>query len=171
MDHGEEKINRTCSCSIKPSRDLTASKVEKIIEKHKDQKGALMPILNEIQDALGYLPEFAMKEISKKLDIPFAEIYGVATFYSRFTLKPRGEHTISVCLGTACYVKGSKAIYDKLVEELKVSGSGDTTDDGKFTIEATRCLGCCGLAPVMKIDDDVYGKMVPEKVADILKKY
>nr|WP_054875569.1 NADH-quinone oxidoreductase subunit NuoE [Oxobacter pfennigii] len=146
-------------------------KVYDIVQTHKGQKGALMPILNEIQDALGYLPRFAMEEVSKTLDMPLAEIYGVATFYSRFTLKPRGEHTISVCLGTACYVKGSKDVFDKLVEELKVKGSGDTTEDGKFTLDATRCLGCCGLAPVITIDEDVYGKVVPNEISNILKKY
>jgi NADH:ubiquinone oxidoreductase 24 kD subunit len=171
VDREGENINCSCNCGGKPSKDSEMGKIDAIIENHKDQKGALMPILNEVQDALGYLPEYAMKEISKKLDIPFAEIYGVATFYSRFTLKPRGQHTVSVCLGTACYVKGSKEVFDKLVEVLKVSGSGDTTDDGKFTLEATRCLGCCGLAPVMKVDEDVYGKLVPDDVIEILKKY
>jgi NADH:ubiquinone oxidoreductase subunit E len=146
-------------------------KVNEIIRNHKNQGGALMPVLNEIQSAFGYLPEEALNEVSIQLDIPLAEIYGVATFYSRFTLKPRGEHTISVCLGTACYVKGAQSVFDRLAEELKVKGSGETTDDGKFTLEATRCLGCCGLAPVMMIDEEVYGKLVPDSIPDILKKY
>lgn len=169
----EPNANRGCSCNC--SKDAVSEaenkKLMEILERHKNQKGPLMPILNEIQDHFGYLPKYALEEVSKATNIPMAEIYGVATFYSRFTLKPRGEHTISVCLGTACYVKGAKDIFSKLMEELKVSGSGDTTDDGKFTLEATRCLGCCGLAPVMMIDGDVYGKLTPDKIAEILKKY
>lgn len=171
MDSTDVKEKCSCGCSGSPNCDKDIYKVDEIIKGHENQNGALMPILNEIQDKFGYLPQEALKELSRRLDIPLAEIYGVATFYSRFTMKPRGEHTVSVCLGTACYVKGSKGIFDKLVSELKVNGSGDTTDDGKFTLEATRCLGCCGLAPVIMIDEDVYGKLVPEDIPDILKKY
>lgn len=145
-------------------------KLEHIINEHKDQQGALMPLLHETQELFGYLPEEAQKKISEALDISMAEIYGVATFYSRFTLKPRGQHTVSVCLGTACYVKNSQGVIEKVMSELKIK-AGDTTDDGLFTLEATRCIGCCGLAPVMTVGDDVYGKIVPEDVPDILKKY
>lgn len=169
----ESTVNRECSCNCSGKSDFDSEdqKLKAIIDGHKNQMGALMPILNEIQDYYGYLPEGALKEVSKGINIPLAEIYGVATFYSRFTLKPRGEHTISVCLGTACYVKGAKDIFDRLAEELNVKGSGQTTGDGKFTLEATRCLGCCGLSPVIMIDEDVYGKLVPDDVPDILKKY
>jgi NADH:ubiquinone oxidoreductase subunit E len=146
------------------------NKLEHIINEHKNQQGALMPILHETQELFGYLPEEAQKRISEVLNISMAEIYGVATFYSRFTLKPRGKHTIGVCLGTACYVKNAQGIIDKIKKELKV-GAGETTPDGLFTLEATRCIGCCGLAPVMTIGEDVYGKIVPEDVSDILKKY
>lgn len=145
-------------------------KLDQIIENHKDQQGGLMPVLHETQELFGYIPEEAQKKISKGLNVPMAEIYGVATFYSRFTLKPKGEHTIGVCLGTACYVKGAQSVFDRLMKELKVK-SGETTDDNKFTLTATRCLGCCGLAPVMMIDEDVYGKLVPDDIPDILKKY
>lgn len=145
-------------------------KFEQILEEHKDQKGALMPILNETQELFGYLPEEAQRRIAEVLDISLAEIYGVATFYSRFTLKPRGKYTIGVCLGTACYVKNAQGVLDKLKSELKVD-SGETTEDGKFTLEATRCLGCCGLAPVIMINEDVYGKLTPDDIPDILKKY
>lgn len=169
VDSSNEKI--CCNCSGNSKSKIDMDKAREIIHKHAKKDGPLLLILNEFQDDFGYLPEDALKEISLELDIPLAEIYGVATFYSRFTLKPRGQHTISVCLGTACYVKGSKDIFDRLLKELNVKGSGDTTDDGKFTLEATRCLGCCGLSPVIKIDDDVYGKMVPEKIPEILKKY
>lgn len=145
-------------------------KLEHILIEHRDQLGALMPVLHETQELFGYIPEEAQKRISEVLNVPMAEIYGVATFYSRFTLNPRGQHTISVCLGTACYVKNSQGILDELKEELKVE-AGETTGDGKFTLEATRCLGCCGLAPVMMIDEEVYGKLVPEDISNILKKY
>ncbi len=145
-------------------------KLEHILVEHKDQQGALMPVLHETQELFGYIPEEAQKKISEVLNVPLAEIYGVATFYSRFTLKPRGKHTISVCLGTACYVKNAQGLLEKLKEELKVE-AGETTGDDKFTLEATRCLGCCGLAPVMMINEDVYGKLVPEDISEILKKY
>ena len=145
-------------------------KLEDVILEHKDQKGALIPILHEAQELFGYIPEEVMKRISEVLNIPVAEIFGVATFYSRFTLTPRGKHTISVCLGTACYVKNSKGVHERLEEELNVK-TGGTTSDGKFTLEATRCLGCCGLAPVMMIGEDVYGKLVPDDIPDIVKKY
>ena len=146
------------------------NKLEHIINEHKNQQGALMPVLNETQELFGYLPEEAQKIISEALDISMAEIYGVATFYSRFTLKPRGKYTIGVCLGTACYVKNAQVIIDKIKNEIKI-GAGETTPDGFFTLEATRCIGCCGLAPVMTIGDDVYGKLAPEDVLDIIKKY
>lgn len=145
-------------------------KLEHILEEHKNQLGALMPVLHETQELFGYLPEEAQKRISEVLNIPLAEIYGVATFYSRFTLKPRGKFTIGVCLGTACYVKNAQGVLDKLKDELKIA-PGETTADGKYTLEATRCLGCCGLAPVIMINEDVYGKLVPEDIPDILKKY
>lgn len=145
-------------------------KLEHILEEHKNKQGALMPILHETQELFGYLPEEAQKRISEVTNVPTAEIYGVATFYSRFTLKPRGKYTIGVCLGTACYVKNAQGIMDKLKDELKVE-PGDSTDDGKFTLEATRCLGCCGLAPVIMINEDVYGKLVPDDIPGILKKY
>jgi NADH:ubiquinone oxidoreductase subunit E len=146
------------------------SKLEDIINEHKHQPGALMPILHETQEMFGYLPEEAQKRIAEGLNISLAEIYGVATFYSRFTLSPRGKYTIGVCLGTACYVKNAQGIIDKIKKEIKV-GAGETTQDGLFTLEATRCIGCCGLAPVMTVGEDVYGKIVPEDVVDILKKY
>jgi NADH:ubiquinone oxidoreductase subunit E len=129
-----------------------------------------MPVLHETQELFGYIPEEAQKRISEVLNIPMAEIYGVATFYSRFTLNPRGQNTISVCLGTACYVKNSQGVLDKLKEELNLK-EGETSKDGKFTLEATRCLGCCGLAPVMMINEEVFGKLVPEDIPEILKKY
>lgn len=145
-------------------------KLEEVINHHRHQDGPLMPVLHETQELFGYIPEEAQKRISLELNIPMAEIYGVATFYSRFTLKPRGKYTIGVCLGTACYVRNAQAILEKFKEELKIE-AGATSEDGIFTLEATRCLGCCGLAPVAMIGDDVYGKLVPEDIAGIIKKY
>lgn len=145
-------------------------KLETIIEQHRNQQGGLMPVLHETQELFGYLPEEAQKKISEELNVPLAEIYGVATFYSRFTLKPRGKHTISVCLGTACYVQGAQAVFERIQKELDIE-PGDTSKDMRFTLLGTRCLGCCGLAPVITVDEDVYGKLKPDDIPDILSKY
>ncbi len=130
----------------------------------------LMPVMQKAQEIFGYLPFEVQKFIAVGLDVPLTEVYGVATFYSQFNLEKRGEHTLGLCLGTACYVKGAQALLDKLEQELKVK-TGDTTRDGKFTLVGTRCLGCCGLAPVMMIDDDVYGQVTVDEIPEILKKY
>lgn len=141
-----------------------------VIEAHKDQKGALMPVLQEAQNIYGYLPIEVQKIIAEGLDIPLEEVYGVVTFYAQFSLNPKGKYNIGVCLGTACYVKGSQEVYDKVSEILNIKG-GEVTDDGVFSLEATRCIGCCGLAPVMTVGDDVYGKLTADMVPDIIKKY
>ena len=141
-----------------------------LIEKNKGNPGALMPILQGAQEIYGYLPIEVMEIIATVLDVPLAEIYGVATFYSQFTLNPKGQYKISVCLGTACYVKGSGDIYQKLQDKLGI-GSGECTPDGKFSLEACRCIGACGLAPVMTINEEVYGRLVVDDVDDILAKY
>jgi len=132
--------------------------------------GSLMQVLHKAQDIFGYLPIEVQKFISSELDVPLAEVYGVATFYTQFAIEPKGKHKIGVCLGTACYVRGAQLIMDKLTKELNVKVGG-TTQDNLFTFEATRCLGCCGLAPVMMIDQDVYGKLEPKKIPEILAKY
>ena len=142
----------------------------KVIEAHKNQKGALMPVLQQAQEIYGYLPIEVQKIISDNMDIPMEKIYGVATFYSQFSLNPKGRYTISVCLGTACYVKGSGDIYNRLMEELNIAG-GECTPDGKFSLEACRCIGACGLAPVFTVNDDVYGRLTVDDVPDIIKKY
>lgn len=129
-----------------------------------------MQILQTAQGIFGYLPIEVQQFISDETNIPLADIYGVVTFYAQFSTEEKGRHTIRVCLGTACYVKGSQDIMDKLSEELNVK-VGKTTEDKVFTLEATRCLGCCGLAPVMMVDDDVYGKVGSKKVTEILAKY
>ena len=142
----------------------------KVIHELKDEKGALMPILQKAQDIYGYLPIEVQKMISDELDVPMEKIYGVATFYSQFNLYPKGQYKISVCLGTACYVKGSGDIYNKLMEILGIAG-GECTADGKFSLDACRCIGACGLAPVMMINDDVYGRLTPDELDGILAKY
>lgn len=146
------------------------SKLFACIEEHRDDNGALMPVLHEAQNIFGYLPAEVQTVIAEKLNIPLAEVYGVATFYSQFSLYPKGKHQISVCLGTACYVKGSDKILDVLEKELKIK-CGQCTPDNRFSIDSCRCVGACGLAPVMIIDGEVYGKLKPDDVAGILDKY
>lgn len=145
-------------------------KLTEFIKENKSKEGILMMALHETQDLFGYIPLEIMELISKELKIPLSEIYGVATFYSQFSLVPKGENVIGVCLGTACYVKGGQDILAKLEEILGI-GVGQTTPDGKFSIDATRCLGSCGLAPVMMINDQIYGKLTLEKVEEIINSY
>ena len=140
------------------------------LKKNRDVPGVLMPSLQKAQEIYGYLPEEVQKMIAEELDIPLAEVFGTATFYSQFTLNPKGQNEIAVCLGTACYVKGSGEVLAKIEEELGIK-AGECTSDGKFSISATRCIGCCGLAPVLTVNGDVYGKVVPEDVKGILEKY
>ncbi|MBQ4416342.1 MAG: NADH-quinone oxidoreductase subunit NuoE [Clostridia bacterium] len=146
------------------------AKLKEIIAAHKGQDGALMPVLQQAQDVYGYLPIEVQTMIADGLGVSLEQVYGVSTFYSWFNLEPKGEHLIRVCLGTACYVKGSADILAELEKQLNVN-AGHTTPDGKFTLEATRCLGCCGLAPVFTIDDDVFGRLTPSDVKGILDKY
>ena len=141
-----------------------------VIAEKKDSQGALMPILQKAQEIYGYLPIEVQKIISDNTGIPLEKIYGVVTFYAQFSLYPKGEYTISVCLGTACYVKGSGDIYDKLQEKLGIAG-GECTPDGKFSLEACRCIGACGLAPVITVNEDVYGRLTVDDVDKILEKY
>lgn len=144
--------------------------LEAIIEKHKNEAGALMPMLQEAQDVYGYLPTEVQNRIARALDIPVSEVFGVATFYSQFLLNPKGKHPVSVCLGTACYVKGSGVLMEKLEELLGIK-NGDITSDLKFSLDATRCIGACGLAPVLTIGEDVYGRLEPNQLEGILAKY
>lgn len=141
-----------------------------LIEEHKDQKGAMMPVLQGAQEIYGYLPVEVQKIVSDGLGVPLEEIYGVATFYSQFTLNPKGQYKIQVCLGTACYVKGSGNIFSKLEELLGIT-NGECTADGKFSLDSCRCVGACGLAPVMMINDEVYGRLTPDDIPGILAKY
>ncbi len=140
------------------------------IRAHSEDKGALMPVMQKAQEIYGYLPIEVQKMIAIAMDIPLEKVYGVSTFYSQFSLYPKGQYTISVCLGTACYVKGSGDIFAKLQEKLGISG-GQTTPDGKFTLLDCRCIGACGLAPVMTINNDVYGRLTVDQIDAILDKY
>ena len=142
----------------------------KVIHELKDEKGALMPILQKAQDIYGYLPIEVQKMISDETGIPMEKIYGVATFYSQFTLSPKGKYRISVCLGTACFVKGAGDVYNKLTEVLGIGG-GECTADGKFSLDASRCIGACGMAPILMVNDDVYNHVKAEDVEEILAKY
>lgn len=142
----------------------------KVINEYRDDKGALMPVLQKAQNIYGYLPIEVQTIISNEMDIPLEKIYGVVTFYSQFSLYPKGKFKISVCLGTACYVKGSGDLYDKLMELLKIQG-GECTPDGKFSLDACRCIGACGLAPVLTVNEDVYGRLTLDELPGILAKY
>jgi len=140
------------------------------IDEVKDTKGPLMRTMQKAQEIFGYLPIEVQNFIAEGLKVPITEVYGVATFYAQFRLDPIGRYNISVCLGTACYVKGSQKVFDRLEQELGV-GDGKTTPDGRFTLNATRCLGACGLAPIMMINDSVYGRLTPDDIPGILAEY
>ncbi len=144
--------------------------LDPIIEKFRDKQGNLIPVLHEIQEKVGYLPKDVQEYVAKELGVPFSQVYGVVTFYSFFSTEPKGDHTIGVCMGTACYVKGAEDIIEKIKEELDVD-LGQTSKDGKFTMTITRCLGTCSLAPVIMIDDKVYGKVTAAKIPEILESY
>jgi len=147
---------------------MDLSKLNEVFQRYEGEEGALIPILQDIQDIFGYLPQEALYQVSDRLNIPMSRIYGVLTFYSQFYLEPRGRNTIKVCLGTACHVKGAPRILRKLEEILGIK-EGETTDDLKFTLETVRCLGTCFLAPVMMINQNYYGKLTPQRVERIIK--
>lgn len=156
-----------CCCGCVDEKDL---KLKNIIDKYKDTRGALIPVLHEAQEVYGYLPEDVLKKISEGINVSLAEIYGVVTFYTQFSLNPKGRFSINICLGTACYVKGAGEILDKFKELLGID-VGQCTPDGKFSLDACRCIGACGLAPVITINEDVHGRLVADDVAGILEKY
>ena len=146
------------------------AKLEEIIAAHKGEAGALMPVLQKAQDVYGYLPKEVQERIAIGLDIPVSEVYGVVTFYAQFLLNPKGQHPVAVCLGTACYVKGSGLLMEKLEQLLGIENGG-ITEDLKFSLDATRCIGACGLAPVLTVGEDVYGRLEPSQLEGILAKY
>ena len=155
-----------CECGGQGEKEV----LKELLEKYTQDKSNLIQILNEVQEKYGYIPQIAQEEISKYLGIPMAEIYGVITFYARFTLKPKGKYNIAVCLGTACFVNGSEKVLEKIKEILKID-VGETTKDGLFSLEATRCVGACGLAPVFKVNEEVYGKTTPEIAEKVIAEY
>lgn len=146
------------------------AQLTEFILNHKDDPGAMMPILQKAQGIFGYLPEEVQVLIAEMTGVPLSEVYGIASFYSQFTLNPKGRYQVSVCMGTACYVKGAGDILDKVCEKLGCE-AGSITEDGEFSIEATRCIGACGLAPIMTVNDEVYGKIDAADVEGILKNY
>ena len=148
----------------------TSIEIKNLVEKWKDKEGNLIMILHEIQNHHGYVPREISLELSKMLDVPLARIYEVITFYNFFKLTPPGKHRVSVCLGTACYLKGAQSLINEIKNYLHID-PGQTTKDGHFHLEVVRCLGCCGLAPVVMIDEKVYGKVKKSEIIDILSKY
>lgn len=149
-------------------RDLET--FNRVIRKYRGQRGALIPVLQDIQDYYGYLPVELQEIIADGLGIPASEVYGVVTFYNFFTMMPRGRHTVKVCMGTACYVRGGKKVLERLEKDLGVDVGG-TTDDLRYSLEVVRCLGACGLAPAMMVDNDVHQRLKPSGVGDLLTKY
>jgi NADH:ubiquinone oxidoreductase subunit E len=166
----KEKINSEAM----ESQEFTPeelSKVDAIIDYYKSKPGSLIPVLEEIQmEVTGYLPKSIQKRVAEGLTIPLSEVHGVVTFYSFFTMVPRGRHIIRCCLGTACYVRGGKKILSSLNQTLKIN-PGDTTEDKRYSLETVRCLGACGLAPVMVVDEDVFRQMKPSKISNIIESY
>lgn len=163
----ESKESQGCSCCEGKDR---FAKVDAILERFKGTKGALIPVLQEAQNAYGFLPKDVLARIAATLEIPISQVYGVVTFYSQFHLKPRGRNIIRVCQGTACHVRGAKAVLKALEDELKLS-PGQTSADERFTLETVACLGACGLAPVMMVNDDTHGRLTPENVCKLLERY
>jgi NADP-reducing hydrogenase subunit HndA len=146
------------------------SRLKEVIAEHKDAPGALMPVMQRAQEIYGYLPIEVQDMIAEGLNVPLSEVYGVATFYAQFTLNPKGEYCVAVCLGTACYVRGAGAILGRIEEKLGVKAGG-VSPDGKFSLDATRCIGACGLAPVITVNEDVYGRLTLDDIDGIFEKY
>lgn len=161
--------SKQCKCRKETDQEKYA-RIGGVIEEYRDREGSLIQILHMAQGIYGYLPLELLQFISEKLDLPLSEVYGVTTFYSFFSTRPRGENTVRVCLGTACYVRGGKKIIERIREILGVE-IGGTTPDGKFTLEVMRCIGACGLAPAITINDKVYKQVNPDKLQAILEKY
>lgn len=157
----------SCGCCCADNKTL---ELKKIIAKYKDTRGALIPVLHEAQELYGYLPMSVQKKIAEGLNVSLADVYGVVTFYTQFSINPKGKYKINVCLGTACYVKGAGEIFDKISEILKIK-NGECTEDGIFSLDACRCVGACGLAPVIMINEDVYGRLTADDIPGIIKKY
>ncbi|WP_031516081.1 NADH-quinone oxidoreductase subunit NuoE [Desulfofalx alkaliphila] len=156
-----------CNCNCQSEMD---KKVDALITENRGNPNNLIVVMAGIQEALGYLPQDVMIRVAEELNVPLTDVYGVATFYAAFTLRPRGRHSINLCLGTACYVKGAPEVQAAIEKELNIK-AGDTTEDRRFTFDVVRCLGACGIAPVMTINGEVHPRVTPDKVADVLAKY
>ena len=165
-----EAAAKGCQCQGLRAQDDRYQKLADIIAKYAGKPGALIPVLHQAQEIFGYLPHDVQVLVGEGLDVPLSEIDGVITFYSLFTSEPRGKYKVGVCLGTACYVKGAADVLEELKKQLHID-INQTTNDGLFTLEVTRCVGACGLAPVVCIGDDVYGRLVPADIPAILDKY
>ncbi|GAB4346424.1 MAG: NADH-quinone oxidoreductase subunit NuoE [Candidatus Abyssubacteria bacterium] len=167
-------MNRECVCDRKETADEFTEaqweRVDEIIQRHRNKPGALIPVLEEVQGIMGYLPERVQRRVAKGLGIPLSQVYGVVTFYSFFTMKPRGKHQIRVCLGTACHVRGSKRVLNEIEQKLGIE-PGECTEDREFSLDVVRCVGACGLAPVMVVDDDTHKQVKVTKLDQILSKY
>lgn len=161
-------VNKCCCGGLQD--DPRLPEFERLLAEQKGNSGALIQVLHKAQEIFGYLSDEVQERVAEGLGVPLSEVYGVATFYSLFSLKPQGEYKIGVCLGTACYVRGAQQVLTELERQLSIKVN-DTTEDGKFTLEVTRCIGACGLAPVMTINEDVYGRVQADKIPEILKKY
>ena len=167
---GDKNMKKTKTSVAFNGTPEQEAQLDNVIAELKGEKGALMRVLQSAQEIYGYLPIEVQRQISIKMDVPLAEVYGVSTFYSQFALNPKGQIAISVCLGTACYVKGAQDLLDKISSIIGIS-AGETSADGKYSLEATRCVGACGLAPVVTINNDVYGRLLPGDMKKIVEKY
>lgn len=159
-----------CNCKETMEQDPRYIKLEEILAHYQGVEGSLIQVLHEAQEVFGYLPNEVQERVAEAMNVPLSEVYGVITFYSLFSLKPRGQYKVGVCLGTACYVRGAALVLAELEKQLGIKVN-NTTSDGKFTLEITRCIGACGLAPVITINEDVYGRLQPDKVKEVLTKY
>jgi len=160
---------KKCAVAFKGTKEQEKELLS-VINEHKDTEGALMPILHKAQEIYGYLPIEVQTLIAEEVGVPLEKVYGIVTFYSQFSLNPKGKYRVSVCLGTACYVKGAGDILSKIEDKLGIEAGG-ITPDGKFSLDDCRCIGACGLAPVIMINDDVYGRLTGSEIDDILAKY
>ncbi len=156
-----------CRCHDQDPKQLA---MQTALQKYKGEPGALIPLLQEAQEIYGYLPERVIRQIARELKLPPSKVFGVATFYAQFHLQPRGRHVIRVCTGTACHVRGAERLLESIEKALGLK-SGGTTEDLRFTLETVACLGACGLAPAMMVNDDTYGRLTPDKVKEVLKQY
>ena len=170
MDKPETKPSAPAAAGGKGTAGEIFRQVQAAIEETKGQAGALIPVLQKAQALIGYLPLPVLQTIARDMNVPLSTVYGVTTFYSFFTMVPRGMHVVSTCMGTSCYVRGGERILNTLQKELGIE-SGDTTKDGQFSLEMVRCLGCCGLAPVVSIEEKVYRRMTPTKMKEVLSSY